>query len=227
MSSVLIRMRTLFITIFHLLVVIVSVLTAFWVRFDFQLSSLDSPLALAGLILAAAVKMPAFFLGGVQRGWWRYAGLGDLLRIFLVNVAASAGWSTTVLLLVGPTFPRSVYVIDFLLCFLLCAGARFSVRLYNETLRSELAAVRRETKNVLIYGAGASGRTLVREIKTNPSLGLHAVGFIDDDASIRSTSIMNVRVLGTGREVARIVDRYQRRNSSIDEIIIAMPSATG
>ena len=122
MSSALLRMRKLFITIFHLLVVVVSVLVGFWIRFDFLTSSLDSPLVLAGLVLAVAVKMPAFFLGRVQKGWWRYAGLGDLLRIFLVNIAASAGWATAVMLLVGPEFPRSIYVIDFLLCFLLSAG---------------------------------------------------------------------------------------------------------
>src|SRR5262245_46880942 len=227
MSSILVRMRTLFITLFHLLVVVTSVLIGFWVRFDFLPSSLDSPLALAGLVLAVTVKMPAFFLGGVQRGWWRYAGLGDLMRILLVNIAASTGWTTSVLLLVGPAFPRSIYVIDFLVCFLLSAGCRFSVRLYNETLRFELAAGKKETKNILIYGAGAAGRTLVREIRTNTSLGLHPVGFIDDDPRVQSTSIMNVRVLGTGRDVARIVDRFQRRNALIDQIIIAMPSATG
>src|SRR5262245_7889472 len=114
MRSVLLRMRTLLITIFHLVMIVLSVLVAFWIRFDFLLSSVDSPLVAMGLLIAVAVKMPAFFLGGVQRGWWQYAGLGDLTRIFLVNVAASIGWTTIVLIFVGPEFPRSIYVIDFL-----------------------------------------------------------------------------------------------------------------
>src|SRR5262249_53140420 len=181
MNLILLRIRTLLITAFHLLVIVISVLIAFWLRFDLLTSSLDSPLVMVGLILAVVVKMPAFFLGGVQTGWWRYAGLGDLARIFLVNVAASAGWGTIVFSFVGPFFPCSIYVIDFLVCFLLCAGARFSVRLYNETLRFELGAAKYESKRVLIYGAGAAGRTLVREIRVNPSLGMQVVGFIDDN----------------------------------------------
>src|SRR5262245_8266882 len=228
MQSLLLRMRAFLITLFHVFVIAVSVLLAFWVRFDFSASSLHSDLAWVGLTLAVAVKLPAFLLGGVQRGWWRYAGLNDLSRIFLVNVAASAGWATVVVTLHGPEFPRSIYAIDFLVCFLLSAGGRFSVRLYNETLKFELAAAKKENKNILIYGAGAAGRTLVREIRMNLSLGLQVVGFIDDNPLLRSASIMNVRVLGTGRDIARIVERYQsRRGVNIDEVIIAMPSGTG
>jgi FlaA1/EpsC-like NDP-sugar epimerase len=227
MQSLLLKIRAFLITLFHVFVIAASVLLAFWVRFDFSASSLHSDLAWVGLSLAVAVKLPAFLLGGVQRGWWRYAGLNDLSRIFLVNVAASVGWAIVVVTLHGPDFPRSIYVIDFLVCFLLSAGGRFSVRLYNETLKFELAAAKKENKNILIYGAGAAGRTLVREIRMNLSLGLQVVGFIDDNPLLRSASIMNVRVLGTGRDIARIVERYQNRGSNIDEVIIAMPSATG
>jgi len=61
----------------------------------------------------------------------------------------------------------------------------------------------------------------------NLSLGLQAAGFIDDNPLLRSASIMNVRVLGTGRDIARIVERYRNRGANIDEVIIAMPSASG
>src|SRR5262249_24093052 len=143
MNSALFRLRILLISAFQLLVIVISVLAAFWVRFDFLPSSLESPLVVVGVILAVVIKMPAFVLSGVQRGWWRYAGLTDLSRIFLVNVAASAGWALVVVTLHGPDFPRSIYAIDFLVCFLLSAGGRFSVRLYNETLKFEFAAAKK------------------------------------------------------------------------------------
>jgi FlaA1/EpsC-like NDP-sugar epimerase len=226
-NAILLRIRALFITVFHALVIVFSLSIAFWLRFDFSLTILESPVLLTGLILALLVKMPVFFLGGLQRGWWRYAGLTDLARIFVVNMAASTLWLVAILSTLGREFPRSVYAIDFLVCFLLSAGARFSVRLYNETLKSDFGAGKTATKNILIYGAGAAGRTLVREIRMNPSLSLHVVGFIDDNPLFRSASIMNVRVIGPGRAIAHIVARYQRRKITIDEIIIAMPSATG
>jgi FlaA1/EpsC-like NDP-sugar epimerase len=53
------------------------------------------------------------------------------------------------------------------------------------------------------------------------------MGFIDDNPALRSTLVMDVPVLGTRRDVPAIVERHQNRVLSIDEVVIAMPSATG
>jgi FlaA1/EpsC-like NDP-sugar epimerase len=129
-------------------------------------------------------------------------------------------------MLVGKEFPRSVYIIDLLICFLLTAGARYSFRLYTEILKSK-AADGTEEKGIIIYGAGTAGVTLLREIRTHRSLGFQVFGFIDDNPAIRSTTIMGVPVLGGGRDIARIAERYRNRRLRIQEVIIAMPSATG
>jgi FlaA1/EpsC-like NDP-sugar epimerase len=199
----------------------VSLAVAFWIRFEFSATILASPLFIDGVIIVVSVKTAAFVAGGLQRGWWQYAGLSDLLRIFLVNVAASGFSALALFSRFGTEFPRSVYVIDFLICFLLTAGTRFCVRLYNETVRAELAT---KDKSILIYGAGAAGRTLLREIRVNSSLDLHVVGFIDDNPFLRSASILGVPVLGAGHDIAAIVQRSRRE---IDEVVIAMPSASG
>src|SRR5262249_44429749 len=124
---------------------------------------------------------------------------------------------------VGPTFPRSVHIIDLLFCFLLNSGARYSIRVQNEILRSRPT----QGKPILIYGAGSAGRNLLREIAANPSIGFKVLGFIDDDPSLRTLRINDVRVLGGGRDMAVVVDRYRSRGVNIQELIIAMPSATG
>jgi FlaA1/EpsC-like NDP-sugar epimerase len=67
----------------------------------------------------------------------------------------------------------------------------------------------------------------VREIRTNPSLGYHVVGFVDDNPLLRSARIMDVPVLGAGRNIPAIVESYKNRDAKIDEVVIAMPSATG
>jgi FlaA1/EpsC-like NDP-sugar epimerase len=53
------------------------------------------------------------------------------------------------------------------------------------------------------------------------------VGFIDDNLRLRSTRIMDVPVLGAGRDIGLIVDHYATRHTKIDEVVIAMPSASG
>jgi FlaA1/EpsC-like NDP-sugar epimerase len=170
------------------------------------------------------IKMLAFVAGGLNKGWWRYAGLTDLVRIGVVNIGASGMSAIALFLCFGPAFPRSVYAIDFLVCFLLTAGSRFCVRFYNETLRSELAV---DGKGILIYGAGGAGRALLREIHVNRSLGFQVVGFIDDNPLLRSTSIMGVPVLGSGRDIGYIKERFENRHPKVDEVVIAMPSSTG
>jgi len=215
--------RGLVINAFHLLIIAASLVIAFWLRFDLSLP-LQYELILAGLKIAVPIKIVTFVLGKLHQGWWRYAGLMDLVRVFLVNVLASALSTMGIFLWMGLEFPRSIYVLDFLICFLLCAGARFAVRLYTETVRSELAVA---GKGILIYGAGAAGRTLLRECRTNSSLRLQVIGFIDDNPNLRSALIMNVPVLGTGRDIPAVVDGYRKQVPNIEEIVIAMPSATG
>jgi len=179
---------------------------------------------IGALIVGVPIKLATFVTGSLHKGSWRYAGLMDLVRIFFVNLAASGLFVAGILVWAGPQFPRSVYIIDFLLCFLFSSAARFCVRLYNESLKP----VANAGKGILIYGAGAAGRTLLREIRTNLSLGFHVIGFIDDNPGFRNRRIMDVPVLGSGRDIARIADRYRNHNShNIEEIIIAMPSASG
>jgi FlaA1/EpsC-like NDP-sugar epimerase len=224
MKASLLKIRRFLITISHLVIISLSVIVAFWIRFEFSLTTPEYDVLFASLMLVVPIKMVVFLVGGLHKGWWRYAGLGDLVRIYLVNVAASGISAICLFAYFGSGFPRSVYVIDFLICFLLTGGARFCVRLYKETFRSEGPA---EGKGILIYGAGDAGRTLLREIRMNPCLGFHVAGFIDDNPLLRSIRIMDVPVLGTGRDIGLIVDRYARRHTKIDEVVIAMPSAAG
>jgi len=171
------RVRGLLITFFHIVVIASSLIAAFWLRFDFQVDSIQASLLIGALVIAVPVKMGIFLAGSLQNGSWRYAGLMDLARIFFVNIAASAVSTVGILLWAGPQFPRSIYVIDFFLCFLFSAAGRFCFRLYNESLKPGLTVT---GKGILIYGAGSAGRTLLREIRINRSLGFHVIGFIDD-----------------------------------------------
>ncbi len=202
--------------------VVLSLGLALAIRLDFSLSLVEWNLLAQALIVVVPIKLCTFFAGGLHKGSWRLAALPDLMRIAFVNLAASLLSGIAVTMWVGKQFPRSTYIIDLLVCFLLSAGARYSLRVYNEALKPALT----EGRSILIYGAGAAGITLVREIRANRSLGLNVVGLIDDNASVRSMTMMGVPVLGGGRDLPRIVDRYRNRGITIEEVIIAMPSAT-
>ncbi len=203
-----------------------SLVASFALRFDFALPPSESHNLYAGLWIFVTSKGLVFSISEPHRRLWSFLGILDLLRVAVACVLASALGCAATWLLIGPTFPRSVYVIDAMVFFMLMTGLLSSRRVYQEFTASRVPWSRRQ-KTVLIYGAGAAGLTLVKEMRSNQKLNIRAVGFLDDDPRKAGASLAGVPVLGTGRDAASIILRQNRRTSPISEIIIAMPSATG
>jgi FlaA1/EpsC-like NDP-sugar epimerase len=133
--------------------------------------------------------------------------------------AAGATTGTTAVAL-----PNGVIALFFLLSLLLLVGARVIARSVYE--RRPLGAFRdggRSERSVLIVGAGDGGRLVLREILRNRELGLHPVGFVDDDPRKHGSRIEGVKVRGdTKDDLPRILEE-----TAPEEVIIAIPSAPG
>lgn len=88
---------------------------------------------------------------------------------------------------------------------------------------------RRASRPVVIYGAGETGRLLARSLGEESHIGLVPMGFVDDDESLRNTS---VKVGGTG-PTARLpvfggeadLDTALGRTGA-RTVLVAMPSAS-
>src|SRR5215471_15400821 len=208
----------------HLTVVGLSLAVAFLLRFDFSLPAALIPILKQALLIAILVKLPIFDLIGFYRSLRRFVSIPDLYLVFLGNVAGSVFFIAVSMLWIGSTMPRSVLIIDAVLCFVATALVRFSVRICNETFRERSG---RQRTGLLIYGAGAAGAELVREIHSNRYTKYEVKGFLDDDPLKRNARIMGIPVLGSGRQALSVVRHCNRRTPTIGEIIIALPSATG
>jgi FlaA1/EpsC-like NDP-sugar epimerase len=88
-------------------------------------------------------------------------------------------------------------------------------RVFRETLSRNNAKGRR----LIIYGAGAAGELLLRELRSNPGLGYHPVGFLDDDRRKRGRRIHGVKIYGGREYLDKVV-----RDVTAEEIVIAIPS---
>lgn len=201
-----------------------SVTGAFLLRFEYAIPRLETDHWWKAICLAAVVRALVFRVAGCDRGW-RYVSLPDAYKLLVANVVGSVLWAGLAFALIGQAFPRSVYGIELVLSFLVTVGARILVRSYFES--SNGGRRKRDRKNILIYGAGDAGFTLLKEIRSSPSLGYRVVGFLDDDEDKHGEKLLGVSVLGTGRNAAVIIDKYRRRGAKVDEIVIAMPSASG
>jgi len=194
-------------------------LSAFLLRFDFAIRADYRPHLRIALIVWVLTKVPVFHWLGLDRGWWRYTSVPDLVRLAAANSIGS-GLSWFGILLFGPPgFPRSLYLLDFLLCAMMTAGVRVGVRVAVEASRQ---TSRSASRRILIYGAGAAGVTLLREIRQNAALAFEPVGFIDDLAEKTGHMIQRVKVFGPGSSLASVV-----KAQGIEMVLIAMPSATG
>src|SRR5258708_4723921 len=208
----------------HLAAVGLSVAAAFLLRFDVGIPAGVMPILKQALLIAIVVKLPIFDWVGFYRGLPRFVSIPDLYLVFLGNVAGSVLFAAVSMVWVGPVMPRSVLIIDAVLCFVATALLRFSVRIYNDAFREHSG---QERTGILIYGAGSAGAELVREIHSNRFTRYEAKGFLDDDPLKQHARIMGIPVLGSGRQAVSVVRQMNRRKASVGEIIIAMPSATG
>jgi FlaA1/EpsC-like NDP-sugar epimerase len=159
---------------------------------------------------------------GLNQKWWRYFGFGDFPLILRAVAIASA--VLVVVFTVAQPFsvgiPRSVVIMDFLLCLLFVGGVRMVGRFVAE--RPARSARRRKGREALVVGAGSGGQMVVREMLLNPNLGSKAIGFVDDDPRKRGMRLLGLKVLGSTDEIGRVLDQTKP-----DEVIIAIPSAPG
>ena len=61
------------------------------------------------------------------------------------------------------------------------------------------------TASTLIYGAGAGGAMVLREVRSNDDLDWTIIGFIDDDRGKYQTNVNGVPVLGSLEQVATLL----------------------
>jgi FlaA1/EpsC-like NDP-sugar epimerase len=202
-------------------VFVFSAVTAFLLRFDFSVPSPNYPYLATALPIWIVVKIAVFRVAKLDRGLWKYVSVADLVRVGIGNMVASAVSCVLILAIARPGFPRSIFALDFLVCFLAGSGLRVTVRMVLEAATTGWS---RKTpgRNTLIYGAGDAGITLLKEIRNNSKLLYSVVGFVDDEFGKKGMRIAGITVLGGGENVESLVKEH-----NVATILIALPSATG
>lgn len=172
-------------------------------------------------------KLAVFFPFGMYNRYWRYASVDELNGVVMANVTSMV---TGMVLFFGVLrqfgfvtldFPRSIPIVDALLTMVIVGGSRFGLRVafaMGTASQPHLGKMKR----VLIAGAGAAGVMILKELRTNPHLGIEPVGLLDDDERKHRMRLQGVAVLGSLAELPRYV-----KELAVDEVVIAMPTAPG
>jgi FlaA1/EpsC-like NDP-sugar epimerase len=220
--------RVAILFLFHLVVFAGCYAFAYLVRFEFTVPPEYFQTFRSSLTVVVGVQLLTGVFFDYYRGWWRYVGLADVVRLVLgltlALIILIGAWYTGDMLGFQQRFvrsPRGVLLIDWAFVLLTLFGARVMIRIGRDRLRPEPHAGTSLTR-VVIIGAGDAGETLAREIEHRPQLGMKVVGFVDDQRAKWGSTIRGIKVYGPISTIASIADEL-----SADEGLIAIPSASG
>ena len=220
------QIRNLYMLLVDILLTVIAVLGAYALRLEGSYFYFYLPSAYWMIAISLLLKPIIYYFFGLYRRLWAYASTNELKLISVAVTVASAAVSAIMIALLTARvfigFPRFVLIIDWLLSLVCIGGFRFSLRLIAEARIASTKPLPRNTKRVLIVGAGDAGALVVREMQRNPQLGLHPVGYLDDDTAKQRRQIHGVPVVGKLNDLGRALDRRR-----VSEVIIAIPSAGG
>ena len=194
--------------------VVVSNYIAFWLRFEGSIPPIELERFFSTIPILIGIRAVLFVPFRLYAGLWKYTGISELRNMVLAVVSSTCVFAAVIRWGMGLSgYSRSVFVIDAIVLIILLSAVRLSKRVAQGLGRPKGA------KRVLIFGAGDAGEMIVRDMQNRPC-GYEPRGFIDDNPAKIGQRIHGVSVLGTRRDLARIIAMEQPH-----EILVAMPGA--
>ena len=150
---------------------------------------------------------------------WQFASFDELNRIIISSIFTTlfqAAFMTILMI----QMPISYYVFGAFFQFAMIVGIRFSYR-YIKLERNRRYNNQAAVHNVMIIGAGAAGKTILREMRNSQGMSGKACCVIDDNPNKWDRTMEGVPVVGGRDSIMNAVKTY-----NIDRIMFAIPSAS-
>jgi UDP-N-acetyl-D-glucosamine 4,6-dehydratase len=202
--------RTLFFSVFDILISIATVLLAFLLRFNF-----DIPLNFLGvmikmMLVLIPIKIAVFFIFKIYFVAWRFFGLSEYKRIIYAHIVIYLLFTFIFLIFYEyfSPFPRSVIAIDLFLSLFFIGFLRISKRLYLEN--SKLTHKRK----MLIVGANDRASQVIKS-SLSGEIDYHPMALVSDDKHVIGTYFSNIKVYDNS-SIATVAKELE-----IDAVIIA------
>lgn len=201
---------------------LLSPMSALMLRLDTIWISREFWFGLIIYTLMGLIIRPVLFQRfGIYSRYWRYASIDEMMQIVwavLVSTAVLTIITLPLMAMLPLSFARSILIIDMLLVLVAVGGTRFSLRFWGRSANARV----RSKKHALIIGAGDAGEMMVRELQKHTQLGLELIGFVDDDPNKQGLYIHGLPILGTRKDIPRLVV-----SEAVTQVIIALPTVAG
>jgi FlaA1/EpsC-like NDP-sugar epimerase len=205
--------------LWHMILALAALWSAFLLRFEGRIPPGDFLLMVTAMPLALAVKGLSVHVFKLQADLSRYVSLDDLVRLLKAATVGSGFFMIGTVIVIGHPFPRSVFIIDYILTIAFYAASRVFLQVSRDVFRH--VPEQGPGRRTLILGAGDTGEATMRMIKKD-FYGVYAVvGFLDDDPMKWGMTLHGCPIRGPLSDAPRLI-----KDLAITEVIIAIPSAT-
>lgn len=215
-NTVVLYKRNFLDCVVDLVLICVAYYSAYLLKYDGKIPSAVLSIIGSSLPLVISIKLITFFTFRLYSRIWPYMGIPDVVSIFKsVSLSSILSIVVVTFLFRFIDYSRAIFILDWLILLFLMIGFRVSTPIFTEYFFN----ISVKEKNILIFGAGNSGETLLREIKRDRHSKYHPIGFVDDNKEKVGKRINGVLVLGTRHNLTKIL-----KNKRIDELFVAVPS---
>jgi len=209
-------------------VLVVAFLVSYVLRFEFSVSADNVKSLMVQLPLVVLLQFGAMHIFGIYNFVWRYIGMAEVAAFL-----KAAWWSFLPLVALRLALPSEFAQWRIPLSIILMTtvfgfGGVLALRVLRRAIyeRYEKKSRVGVSKNgrlqpVLLVGAGQAGVLAAREITNRGDMGLEVRGFVDDDPAKQGTVIHGVKVIGTTRDLPRLVPDLE-----IDHVVITIARAS-
>jgi lipopolysaccharide/colanic/teichoic acid biosynthesis glycosyltransferase len=178
-------------------------------------------------LLAAVIAAIVFPVAGLNRSFWRYTSLNDVLRLMVAV-------TVTLLLLIFAGFAfwrledvaRSLPLIQWLFLIAAMAGTRVAVRIWRERTRLAAGPLIQPTdgaEHILIVGVGPLAELYLRSVAEFAAGRIVIEGFLASSDALKGRLLRSYEVLGTPNDVGRVTRDLEVRGVDLGQIVVAEP----
>ncbi len=204
-----------------------SYMGAYWLRFDGNLDKavLHTFWITLGPLIICMISSFLFF--DLYRGMWRYTGIRDLANVIKGSFAGTLLFVAYLAMFHHFSgISRAVVVADGIFSVVAIGGLRLGIRLYfhrDPEFMEEITFWKRKgferdgQVRALILGTGSSAERLLREVMGQSDLDYRVVGLVDTVGDTRGMKIHGVSILGSIEDLPDLINLYR-----VDEILIAL-----
>ena len=198
------------------IIVLFCLIAAFSIRLGylyFPGENIQYPIEIWIIMCVPFIVIPIFYFFGLYQSVIRYIGTKAFWSIAKAVSIYSLLWVLLSYMASIDGVPRSVIIINWLLCTFMVISSRFLARwLFLVYTQSSNKVI----KNIIIYGAGAAGMQLSHSLKFSSEY--KHIAYIDDNNSLKFSYVNGVKVYPFSK-ISSLVEQY-----NVHDLFLALPS---